>query len=463
MRPKSTSSDWLRRGMRSFDAATAAACAFALLALMPGIEQVSGIEYPLLILFGSLLLPACGELLGLYQPWRGRSLFTMLGVYTAGWALTIGLLSLFLVVTQSATIFSRLWMASAAGGVLGAGLLVRGCLYVTLRALRARGRNHKRVLLIGAPGNIQRIQRRLVDMPFLGYQLGQILVDAREEGAGQEGELLARVEALAQESVFQRDFDEVWLTYPLAHGERVKQLASALTMVPVDVRYFPDLSDVRLLNHRVTQVADMFSLDLNRSPLDGPRRLIKMLEDRLLGLVLFLTFLPVMLLIALLVRWRMGSPVLFKQHRHGLDGKRFRIYKFRTMAVHRAEGTPQARPGDPRVTPLGAFLRRTSLDELPQLYNVLQGRMSLVGPRPHAMDHNEYYKDEIEAYMQRHRVKPGMTGWAQVNGLRGITEDVALMRKRVEYDLYYIDNWSLGFDLKILAMTVPRGFINRQP
>ncbi|WP_299314092.1 exopolysaccharide biosynthesis polyprenyl glycosylphosphotransferase, partial [uncultured Halomonas sp.] len=319
----------------------------------------------------------------------------------------------------------------------------------------------KRVLLVGVPDNISRIDQRLRDLPYLGYRVGQVLAD---DGVANGGDaMLDSVEALARESVFQRDFDEVWLTYPLAQGERVRRLASALTVVPVDERYFPDLSDVRLLNHRVTQVADLYSLDLNRSPLSGPRRLIKALEDRLLGLALFIAFLPVMLLVALAVYWTMGGPVLFKQYRHGLDGKRFRIYKFRTMAPHDGSGTLQAQHGDPRVTPLGAFLRRTSLDELPQLYNVLQGRMSLVGPRPHAMDHNEYYKDEIEAYMQRHRVKPGMTGWAQVNGLRGITEDVDLMRKRVEYDLYYIDNWSLGLDLKILVMTVTRGFINQQP
>ena len=160
----------------------------------------------------------------------------------------------------------------------------------------------------------------------------------------------------------------------------------------------------------------------------------------------------------------MGRPVLFKQHRHGLDGKRFRIYKFRTMHKHEPGiSNRQVRHQDGRVTRFGHWLRRTSLDELPQFYNVLQGRMSLVGPRPHAMDHNALYKDMIGAYMQRHRVRPGMTGWAQVHGLRGITEDVSDMEKRIDYDLYYINNWSLGFDLKILLLTVTRGFVNDKP
>lgn len=272
-----------------------------------------------------------------------------------------------------------------------------------------------------------------------------------------------KMSVFAKENIFQRSFDEIWLGYPLIQGNRVRHLMRLLAGIPSSIRFFPDLPDIRLLNHRITQVAGLYSLELNYTPLSGPMRFIKALEDRALGLVLFLLFIPVMLIVAIAIKWSMGSPVLFKQERHGLDGKRFRIYKFRTMLLHDDGQTKQASHCDERVTPLGRFLRRTSLDELPQLYNVLQGRMSLVGPRPHAMDHNDHYKDHIDIYMQRHRVKPGMTGWAQVNGLRGITDDVKLMEKRVEYDLYYIERWSLGFDLKILTMTLTKGFVNGQP
>ncbi|MFG6157363.1 undecaprenyl-phosphate glucose phosphotransferase [Halomonas sp. 1390] len=444
--------------MRCFDACTALLTSLGVLALMPSLDHTQGIDYPLLILVGSLLLPACGELLGLYEPWRGRSLFTMMGIYTLSWLLTIVLLSLFLVVTQSAILYSRAWMLVSSLAVLGLGFGLRAALYSFLRLLRARGRNIKRVLVIGREHNIARVERHLERLPYIGYRISHRLVDSSMDA------LLPRVEALVAGSVFRRDYDEVWLSYPLSEGDTVKRIAEELLSVPVNLRYFPDLSDVRLLNHRVAKVADMYSLDLNVSPLNGPMRLIKALEDRLLGLILFIFFLPLMIVVAGLVRWRMGAPVLFKQYRHGLDGKRFRIYKFRTMRPHDEGGaTCQAIGGDPRITRLGSFLRHTSLDELPQLYNVLQGRMSLVGPRPHAMDHNDHYKDVIEAYMQRHRVKPGMTGWAQVNGLRGNTQTLGAMNKRVELDLYYIDNWSLGLDVKILVMTLTRGFINRQP
>lgn len=172
---------------------------------------------------------------------------------------------------------------------------------------------------------------------------------------------------------------------------------------------------------------------------------------------------PVCVLIVVAIKVTSPGPVLFKQYRMGINGKRFKVYKFRSMKIHQEDGDviTQACKNDSRVTRVGAFLRRTSLDELPQFYNVLQGRMSIVGPRPHALSHNEYYKDLVESYMRRHKVKPGITGWAQVNGLRGETETLDKMRKRVEHDLWYIDNWSLGLDLRIIFLTIVKGFINK--
>ncbi|MBT2787205.1 MULTISPECIES: undecaprenyl-phosphate glucose phosphotransferase [unclassified Halomonas] len=453
----SQGSEWLRRGMRCFDAAVAIIVSLSTLWLMPNIE-VDGHDYLFLILIGSLLLPAVGELLGLYHPWRGRSLYTMLGVYSLSWMVTIALISLLLVATQSTQYFSRLWMGNSAVVALVAGMATRMLLYAYLRSLRASGANIKRVLLIGHSSNVKRIENRLRSMPYAGYGINDTYEDDNSAA------FIETIIALADSCAFERDFDEIWLSYPLSDGEKVRRLSASLIGIPVNVRYFPDLTDIRLLNHRMAQVVGLYSLELNYSPLDSaPLRLLKSIEDYVLGTLIFIVFLPVMLAVAGLVKYKMGGPVLFKQYRHGLDGKRFRIYKFRTMSLHHAKHTQQARYGDPRITPLGAFLRRSSLDELPQLYNVLQGRMSLVGPRPHAMDHNEYYKDVIEDYMQRHRVKPGMTGWAQVHGWRGNTDALNDMKKRVEYDLYYIDNWSLGLDIKILAMTLSKGFMNQKP
>ena len=449
----------LRLVMRGFDAALAMLVGALYLWCLPELDSIQGIEYPLLIVTGALLLPTVGEMLGLYQAWRGRSIFSMFGTFLVSWAMTGLLISAFLVVTQSGGVYSRLWMGLSCLSVLVIGLLARGLLYVYLRRIRADGRNLKSVLFIGRPENAAYVHRRLAAMPYAGYRIDRMIVHE------DEAQVLEQVLRLVEDSVFSRSFDEIWLSYPLNHGNTVKALADQLIAVPVSVRYFPDLSDVRLLNHRMTQVADMFSIDLNYSPLHGPARLIKSVEDRVLGAILFVGFLPVKLITALAIWLSMGRPVLFKQYRHGRDGKRFRIYKFRTMRRRDAKSeTGQDQAGEVNVvTRLGRWLRRTSLDELPQLYNVLQGRMSLVGPRPHAMDHNIIYKNLIDSYMQRHRVKPGITGWAQIHGLRGNTDNVSDMEQRIEYDLYYINNWSIGLDLKILLLTITRGFVNDKP
>lgn len=256
---------------------------------------------------------------------------------------------------------------------------------------------------------------------------------------------------------------EVWICVPLEMGDTVHGLFYALRNHTEEIRLIPDFKDMRLLNHRTSEVAGHLAIDLSVSPISGMARLVKRAEDILLGGLITLMILPVCLLIALVIKMTSKGPVLFKQYRTGSNGKQFKVYKFRSMHVHQeSEGVvTQATKGDSRLTPIGALLRKTSLDELPQFYNVLQGRMSIVGPRPHALAHNEYYKELVESYMRRHKVKPGITGWAQVNGLRGETETLEKMQRRVEYDLWYIDNWSLFLDIKIIFMTVFKGFTNK--
>ena len=258
---------------------------------------------------------------------------------------------------------------------------------------------------------------------------------------------------------------EVWLCLPLNQGEAIKRVMYALRHHTVDVRYVPDLGDLPLLNHRISHIGGLYTLDISRSPMEGPARLVKRLEDLVLGLLITLLMLPVCAVIAIGIKMTSKGPIIFKQYRMGINGRRFKVYKFRSMEVHEegSDQVTQAHFGDPRITRLGRSCGGPVFDELPQFYNVLQGRMSIVGPRPHALSHNEFYKDVVESYMQRHKVKPGITGWAQVNGLRGETDTVEKMEKRVQYDLWYIDNWSLGLDLKIIALTVWKGFINEQP
>ncbi|MNP03254.1 UDP-glucose:undecaprenyl-phosphate glucose-1-phosphate transferase [compost metagenome] len=265
------------------------------------------------------------------------------------------------------------------------------------------------------------------------------------------------------ERVDQHSVHEVWLCLPLSEGGAIRSILYALRHHTVAVRFIPEWGDIRLLNHRVSHIAGLYSLDLSCSPIDGPAQVLKRLEDLVIGGLISLLILPLCLLIGIAIKLSSPGPVLFKQYRMGINGKRFKVYKFRSMVVHDESGgdVTQASRNDSRVTRVGAFLRRTSLDELPQFFNVLQGRMSIVGPRPHALVHNEYYKDLVESYMQRHKVKPGITGWAQVSGYRGETDTLDKMQKRVEYDLWYIDNWSLWIDVKIIFLTVFKGFVNK--
>ncbi len=243
----------------------------------------------------------------------------------------------------------------------------------------------------------------------------------------------------------------------------MREILTMLRHCTLKIRLVPDIFGFQLLNYSMSEIAGIPVLDINASPMEGINRLIKAIEDRVLALVILVLISPLVLVIAIMVKLSSPGPVLFKQKRHGWDGKPINVYKFRTMVVHEdVEGqVTQASKNDKRVTRIGAFLRRTSLDELPQFYNVLQGRMSIVGPRPHAMAHNELYKDQVEAYMQRHRVKPGITGWAQINGWRGETDTLDKMQRRVEYDLYYIENWSLWLDLKIIFLTIFKGFVHK--
>jgi putative colanic acid biosynthesis UDP-glucose lipid carrier transferase len=252
-----------------------------------------------------------------------------------------------------------------------------------------------------------------------------------------------------------QDLKEVWIALPLSNESQLENSLKKLQNCLVTVRYIPDIFSLRLLSHVPTRVADLLTIELNSSPLRGAHRFFKTVFDYVFSVCALILLSPILIIASVTIKLTSPGPVFFTQWRHGSQGKPIRIYKFRTMYEDSEEDRAfvQATKHDPRVTPVGRFLRRTSLDELPQFINVLQGRLSVVGPRPHAIAHNDEFKDQISAYMQRHRVKPGITGWAQVNGYRGETDTLEKMRKRIEFDLFYIENWSFWLDLKIIFLT----------
>jgi putative colanic acid biosynthesis UDP-glucose lipid carrier transferase len=266
--------------------------------------------------------------------------------------------------------------------------------------------------------------------------------------------LLGRISEAA-DYVKQEQINLIYVSLPMATQPRIMRLLDELRDTTASIYFVPDLFVTDIIQSRMETICDMPVVSVCETPFTGTNGLTKRLSDIILSLLILLLISPILLAIAIGVKISSPGPIIFKQRRYGLDGQEIVVFKFRSMTVCE-DGTQitQARQGDRRVTRLGAILRKTSLDELPQFINVLQGCMSIVGPRPHAVAHNEQYRKLINGYMVRHKVKPGITGWAQVNGLRGETETLDKMKARVDCDLDYLRHWSLGLDIYIILKTV---------
>lgn len=255
---------------------------------------------------------------------------------------------------------------------------------------------------------------------------------------------------------------EVFITLPLGSQPRIVSLLEQLQGTTASLYFVPDVFGISIIQGRLQDMNGVPVVGICETPFTGTNELVKRLSDIVLASIILVLISPFLLAIAIGVKLSSPGPAIFKQRRNGLDGEEIIVYKFRSMrAQDNGPVVRQATKGDPRITPFGAFLRRTSLDELPQFINVLQGTMSIVGPRPHAVAHNEEYRNMIKAYMVRHKVKPGITGWAQVNGFRGETDTLEKMKARVEYDLEYLRNWTLGLDLQIIVRTIRLVFFDR--
>ena len=328
-----------------------------------------------------------------------------------------------------------------------------------LNEIRKRGYNLKSILLIGAG----ELGRRVIDTIEIHRELGFRITGILTRHPEKVGTSIKGIAVVGQisdvESVLDHSrVDQVLIALPIEDQGLVKQLMEQLALRTVDVKVVPDLYQYITLCGGLEEFGGLPIISLQSGPLDGWNLIAKRLFDFLLALCAILITSPLMLVIAILIKLTGRGPVLFRQERMGMDGKTFEILKFRTMdAAAEVSGVKMAIRDDPRRTPLGALLRRNSLDELPQLFNVLSGDMSLVGPRPERPVFIEEFKRQIPKYHLRHKVKSGITGWAQVNGLRGQTS----IQKRIEYDLYYIENWSLLLDLKILVRTALGGFLSK--
>ncbi|WP_370978050.1 undecaprenyl-phosphate glucose phosphotransferase [Agaribacterium sp. ZY112] len=423
--------------------------------------------YNIIALVANCSFLLIAETLRIYRSWR-TGYASRLALYTAvSWIFACFLVVLFIFFSKVADELSRV--------VVGYWLLLALMLLVTWRMgfravlfwRRKNGRSCKRVAIFGVTKLGNRLAQQIFEHPETGFRL-QAVYDDRASDRSEEAYVEAYTSLMkgnveqGLEDIRRGDYDVVYVALPLRAQERIDALLRALGDTTADVHLVPDFFTYNLVNSSLSHVGSIQTVSVYQSPLSGPLIAMKRLED-IVGSLLILSLIAVpMLIIAALVKLDSKGPVIFKQKRYGIDGKKIEVYKFRSMtAMDNGAVVQQATKGDKRITKLGGFLRRTSLDELPQFINVLQGRMSIVGPRPHAVAHNEEYRKKIDFYMLRHKVKPGITGWAQINGWRGETDTLDKMEKRIKFDIDYIRNWSLIFDIKIIFLTVFKGFMGK--
>ena len=387
---------------------------------------------------------------------RGTSAGAIAREVLGGWILIVALLLMLGWATRTIGSFDErvlvTWIAVTPVLMFAANMLAP---ILLPRIMAAEGVQRKAVIA-GAGSLGRKLAERIAATPYLGVEVMGFFDDRSSDRLNEigPGKVLGGVDRLA-DYVKQNQVDLIYIALPMASQPRILKLLDGLCDTTASVYFAPDIFLFDLIQARMDTIGGIPVVAVCETPFYGVNGLLKRVSDIVLASIILVLIAPVLAAVAAGVKLSSPGPVLFRQRRYGLDGREIVVYKFRSMTV--TEDGPvvrQATKNDARVTPFGAFIRRTSLDELPQFVNVLQGRMSIVGPRPHAVAHNEMYRKLVKSYMIRHKVKPGITGWAQVNGLRGETDTVDKMKARIEYDLDYLRHWSLKFDLMIIWKTI---------
>ncbi|CAN5569902.1 UDP-glucose--undecaprenyl-phosphate glucose-1-phosphate transferase [soil metagenome] len=428
-------------------------------------ETVLPAYYQSAVIMGGALTLIIFPLFDHYRSWRGRVWYEQLRAIVGAVVAMMALLVVASAVLKTTAWYSRIWFGSWALFSIIALFIIKRLFMAVLTKLRGRGWNRKNIAIYGAGELGQLVAERLNMAEWTGYRIVSFF-DDDAQSANLKPSLqsipLKGLDEDLEHFIGENDIRELWIALPLRAEERVREILFAVRHSTVQIRFVPNIFNFKLLlGHSISDVAGIPVVDINSTPISGMNRVMKELEDRILAGIILLLISPIMLLIAIAIRLESKGNVLYKQERHGWDGKVIKVYKFRSMRVSESSKEfKQATKGDPRVTKVGALIRRTSLDELPQFLNVLQGRMSIVGPRPHPVKLNDFYKDKVEFYFQRHKVKPGITGWAQINGFRGETDTLDKMERRIQLDLQYIQNWSVWLDLKIIFLTIFKGFVS---
>ena len=429
-----------------------------LLVLLRGLPWTS--EYLLAAVAAIALYFFIGESRDLYRSWRGVPIRHEISRLAKTWVFASLLLLFISFITKSNESYSRIVVIS---WIVTTPILLsvfRAVFRRLLEMARVAGRNTRTVAIVGATNIGTRLAQSIVEHPWTGMKLLGFYDDEKPAGyrpfRDNDYQVIGTLENLVESP---EPVDLVYIALPMRQESKIIEFLQNMGNTTSSVYLVPDLFTFDLLHSRWTELSGVPVISVFESPFVGVEGWIKKLEDTILSIMVLTLILIPMVLIAIAIKVDSKGPVLFKQRRYGLDGKEIVVWKFRTMTVAEdGDVVKQATENDARATKLGKMLRKYSLDELPQFINVLQGKMSIVGPRPHAIAHNEEYRKLVPSYMLRHKVKPGITGWAQINGWRGETDTVDKMEKRVEYDLEYIRNWSLTLDIKIFLLSIVRGF-----
>ena len=413
----------------------------------------------------ALLFILVGGINDMYRSWRSERILVELWRASVCWVVAAACGSFLMHMLGPGTGLPRLlvwpWFLTTLVMLCGWRFGVR----LLLRAGRLRGHNYRRTAIVGSTDIAKQVAEVMQKAPWMGLKFVGYYDDRRNAeqrvAAAHPSEIAGTTNDLVR-AALAGQIDRIYIALPMRAEIRIKSLIDRLSELPVDVLYVPDFFVFNMLHARWESVGNANVVNVVTTPFLGVSGLAKRLEDIVLGsLILAIIALP-LAVIALVVRLDSKGPVLFRQRRYGLNGKEFEIWKFRTMTVAEdGQDFVQVRPGDSRVTRLGGFLRRTSLDELPQFINVLRGDMSIVGPRPHPVALDEQHRRLIPRYYFRHKIRPGITGLAQISGFRGPTDTLDKMHGRIQHDIQYIDNWSLMLDLKIVLLTLVRGFIHK--
>jgi len=448
--------EWAMRLLDPLLVALVGAVAYWIYLDDPGLTE----RYTLAIIGITLACVTLFPFVGLYASQRGVTLFEEVRRLLNAWLLLATTWFAFLFLSKTGNDFSRVWSVYWIITGFFVHLAVRGAIRLTLRTLRERGYNVRGGAIVGANELGREISERIGKLKWSGLEVRGFYDDDPPSRESSDTPVAFRggVDQLLRD-LGTGSIDQVWIALPLRAEVRIREVLQDLRHYSVQVRFVPNIFDFALLNHSMTEIAGLPVINLTETPLEGANLFLKNLEDFVISISILIVTSPLMLLIALGVKLSSPGPVFYRQERVTWNGERFHILKFRSMPVDaEADSGPVWSNGShPRATPFGALLRRTSLDELPQFINALRGEMSIVGPRPERPEFVERFKHQIPGYMQKHLVKAGITGWAQVNDFRGDTD----LRERIQCDLYYIENWSLWFDLRIIALTIVHVFRTR--